>query len=532
MNSTDLTLLPTRAVYEPGHTVEVEIRRSKPPVGTLTLWRLGERIAVVPVNEDRTVSLGTLPVGSYGVELDVDGTTARTAVQVLDDSRSRLRYGFVASYAPDKDAEAVRDMARRLHLNGIQFYDWAYRHADLLGGGEHYEDALGQPIVLATVRRLVDTLREGGTSSYGYAAVYAVGPEEWPAWRQHALLRPDGEPYALGDFLFIIDPAARPWLEHFTRDLVDATEAVGFDGFHLDQYGYPKFASTPDGTRVDVADSFVQMVETVREALPDSRLVFNNVNDFPTWDTASSPQDVVYIEPWQPVDTLGALAAVATRAKSVAGDRPVVLAAYQHVYDRAPAHIADLSAAFTMATLFSHGTTQLLAGEEGRLLVDPYYVRNREASSETIEMLARWYDFAVEHDSLLFDPRIAEVTASFVGEHNADLDVRYSAAEVSETAAPGAVWRRVTRTAEGLVVHLINLAGQSDALWDAPRSEPADPGAGELRFRYVRGRIPRVRVADPDGTPRLHDLDVRLDGDDAIVALPAINIWQVIHVAL
>ena len=33
--------------------------------------------------------------------------------------------------------DAALDTVRRLHLTGIQFYDWAYRHADLLGGGEH-----------------------------------------------------------------------------------------------------------------------------------------------------------------------------------------------------------------------------------------------------------------------------------------------------------------------------------------------------------------------------------------------------------
>ena len=36
----------------------------------------------------------------------------------------------------------MTDNLRRLHLTGVQFYDWAYRHADLLGGGETYDDAL------------------------------------------------------------------------------------------------------------------------------------------------------------------------------------------------------------------------------------------------------------------------------------------------------------------------------------------------------------------------------------------------------
>lgn len=532
MTQPAITLLPTHAVYGPGENATVEIRGPVPEDATLTVWHLGTCIAEIAVHGGTHIALGDLAVGSYGVELQARGGTVRTAVQILADTRSRLRYGFVANYGPDKDESAVADFARRLHLNGIQFYDWAYRHANLLGGGERYDDALGQTIELDTVRRLVVTLRGHGIASYGYAAVYAIGPDEWSAWKQHALLRPDGEPYALGDFLFIVDPAAGPWLEHFTQDLVDATSAVGFDGFHLDQYGYPKFAATPDGGFVDVAGSFVRMIAAVRDALPQSRLIFNNVNDFPTWDTGRSPQDAVYIEPWQPVETLGALASVAVRARTASAGQPVVLAAYQHVYDKAPAATADLSAQLTMATLFSHGATQLLAGESGNLLVDPYYVRNVPAEHLTLEMLARWYDFAVEHDALLFDARIADVTDSYVGEYNADLDVTYPEAQATETAQAGSVWRRVTRTPDGLVVHLINLVGQQDTLWDAARVEPGDPGSGELRLRFVRGRTPRVQVADPDNDARLRDLDIRIDGDDAVVVLPSIRIWQVLHVTL
>lgn len=527
-----LTLLPTRTSYRPGEPVVIELRGDVPAAGEFVVRRLGEVVHRRPLHPGTLQTLPSLLPGGYGIELETTAGVVRTAVEVTADPRSRLRYGFVASYRPGKDVQAVADLARRLHLNGIQFYDWAYRHADPLGGGEQYDDALGQPITLETVRALVDALRDAGTASYGYAAVYAVGPQEWPRWQQHALRKPTGEPYALGDFLFILDPAAPEWLAHLAEDLAASTESVGFDGFHLDQYGYPKHAATPDGAPVDVAASFVSLIEGVRERLPESRLVFNNVNDFPTWGTGASPQDAVYIEPWKPVLTLGALADVATRARSVAGGKPVVLAAYQHVYDAAPAEASDRATALTMATLLSHGATQLLAGEDGRLLVDPYYVRNCEAEPETLEMLTRWYDFAVEHDALLLDPAIVDVTASYVGDYNDDLDVAYDGAVVAERAEAGTVWCRVTRTPEGLVVHLINLTGQDDSLWDAPRNAPGDTGPGTLRFRFIGSRTPRVAVADPDGSGRLDPVQVRIDGDHAVAVLPALDVWQVVHVIL
>lgn len=532
------TLLPTRSSFAPDDPIEIEIESesdldSREFAGRLTVWHLGEHVAAVTVTEPGVHALPVLGVGSFGVELEIDGrTVARTAIEVSEDRRARLRYGFVASYAPGKDVDGAARLARRLHLNGIQFYDWAYRHADLVGGGDRYDDALDQPISLDTVRDLVAAYRKVGTDSIGYAAVYAVGPDEWARWQAHALLRPTGEPYALGDFLFIVDPAAPEWIAHFRADLARATAAVGFDGYHLDQYGYPKFASTPDGAVIDVAESFALLIDQVRDELPEARLIFNNVNDFPTWRTAALSQDAVYIEPWVPNDTLGSLAELARRARASSAGQPVVLAAYQHIYDSEPADAADRAAALTMATVFSHGATQLLVGEEGRLLVDPYYVRNHPAEADTLEFLTRWYDFVVEHDALLMAPSISEVTSSYVGAYNGDLDVTYTHASVSSTPVAGSVWRRVTSTDHGLVVHLINLCGQTDTLWDAGRASVSSAGSAELRFRHVRGRVPQVRVADPDEAARLVALTVRFDGDDAVVELPPLTIWQVVHVVL
>jgi dextranase len=519
-------LLPTKASFRPGEAIAIEVRGDV-PAGTVRVWHLGE-LVVEQAHAGGVITLPALPPGGYAVEL----SELRTAVEVADNPRGRLRYGFVASYAPDKDVRGISDTVRRLHLNGVQFYDWAYRHADLMGGGETYRDALDQPIALSMVRALVSTVQAAGSRALGYAAVYAVGPKEWDGWKHDALLKGGGEPYALGDFLFVLDPAAPDWLAHFTTDLRRATEALGFDGYHLDQYGYPKRAMRADGVDVDVAASFVTLIEAVRAALPAAHLVFNNVNDFPTVLTARADQDAVYIEPWAPQLTLQALADTVTRARAAGQGKPVVLAAYQHVYDKAPAAESDRATALTMAMLFSHGATQLLAGETDRILVDPYYVRNHVAEESTRALLKRWYDFLVVHDELLMPASLTEVTHSYAGEYNGDLDVSFADAEVSVTAEAGKVWRRIVRDGDRLIVHLINLCGQTDTLWDAPRNVPVSPGAATLRFKRLYGRTPKVWVADPEGSGRLEPVAVTGEGDLASAALPELTIWQLVVVEL
>lgn len=517
-------ILPTRVVHTPAHSVDIEVRGLTRP-GDLVVRHLGDPVATQAVSGDGVVSLGPLPTGGYSVSLH----DARTAVEVTDRPRDVLRYGFVVDYRPGRDLSAVADNLRRLHLTGVQFYDWAYRHADLLGGGEQYDDALGQPVSLATVRDLVAVCHEVGADALGYAAVYAVGPEEWQKWEHDAVLTGTGTPYGLGDFLFVLDPAAPDWLDHFRTDLELATGSVGFDGFHLDQYGYPKRAHRPDGVLVDLADSFCTLIEGVRERLPASRLVFNNVNDFPTWATARTGQDAVYIEVWKPQLELGHLAQTVVRARAVGDGKPVVIAAYQHVYDTAPAEAADRATALTMATLYSHGATQLLAGEADRILVDPYYVRNHVTEDSTADLLHRYYDFAVAHAELLFPPAVTDITASFAGDYNDDVDVAYSGTEVTHTATPGTVWRRITQDGAGrYVVHLINLTGQDDTLWDAPRAAPDDPGAGVLRIRRSGPDLPRIQWADPDRQHHLSDVEPTVDGDYLTATLPAPHLWQVV----
>ncbi|MDQ1726416.1 MAG: dextranase [Frankiaceae bacterium] len=522
-----LEVLPLRAAFAAGAEVVVDIRGPGAD-GTLVVYRLGVEVLRLDVAGSARVSLGQLAAGGYGVELTSDGGSARTAVDVVPAGADRARYGFVVDYRPGRATNSVADNVRRLHLTDVQFYDWAYRHADLVGGGETYDDALDQPISLETVRRLVDAVREAGSRALGYAAVYAVGNAEWDEWSDAALLTAEGDPYALGDFLQLVDPADPRWSKHFTEDLRAAIEVAGFDGFHLDQYGYPKHASRVDGARVRVEDSFASLIDDVRAALPASRLIFNNVNDFPTWRTAASPQDVVYIEAWAPHTTIGHLAQLVRRAASVAGGKPIVVAAYQHVYDHAEPGAADAATAFTMATLFSHGAAHLLCGEDNRILVDPYYVRNHEVTASTAALLKRWYDFQVEHVELLQDPSLVDVTGAFVGTYNDDCTITYDDVDVVDHPVAGTVWCRVTEAGSRLIVHLINLVGQTDTEWDAARNPVETVVNGQLRLRLYGPDVPRIRVADPDNTSRLIDVPVRMQGTHAVASLPSPGVWQVV----
>jgi len=519
-----IELLPTKTTFAPGEPVEVEVRGSNGPL-RVSLWRLDSMVEAVELAPgERVARFQPQGEGGYGVEAG----DARTALDVLADPLARARYGFVSDYSAGRDVAAVIDNVRRLHLNAIQFYDWMYRHARLLPPHDEFVDSLGRPLSLVTVRALVDKLGKAGSLPLGYAAVYAAGSEEWPSWQTEGLYRGSGEPWTLGeDFLWNIDPTSERWQTHFADDLRAAVAEVGFAGFHLDQYGAPKYALRADGSPVDMAEAFPALIDRLARELPKSRLIFNNVNDFPTWTTAGATQDAVYIEVWSPHERLADLASLVQKARALAPAKSVILAAYLSVYANGSAAGALEAQRLLLATVFSHGGTALLHGEEQSVLTEAYYVRHAELSRESADSTRRYYDFGVRYGDLLFDRKSVDVTETHLGGVNEEIRLE-APVPVATEPRPGALWGRVFRLSDGLLVSLIDLSPQEDDRWDAPK-RPARPLEG-VRLSVERSsREPgRFFYADPDDQPGMLALDPEYNGRYDSVTIPPFRTWALV----
>jgi dextranase len=361
----------------------------------------------------------------------------------------------------------------------------------------------------------------------GYAAVYAVGGVDWTQWQHAGLYTAEGEPHRFtDDLLLIVDPANPEWMKHFSADLRASVVAAGFDGFHLDSYGWPKRAYRVDGSVADLNEGFATLLEHLRDEVPDARLLFNNVNDFPTWSTARTRQDGTYIEVWAPHTTLGHVGGLVERARAFNPRRVPVIAAYLTAYRDHPSEVAARTARLTMATIFSHGGTHLLNGEGNRVLIDPYYPTNHLAAPSTQDMMRRWYDFLVRHGDLLFDPGAVDVTRSYTGGINEDL-VLGGDVPFTTDPEPGAVWVRVVRTRLGLVLHLINLVDQAETGWDRPKGAVTPvTGASLKALRTLAAGTPLH--ADPDASAALSPLTVAADGRYDVIALPPLGTWTMV----
>jgi len=93
---------------------------------------------------------------------------------------------------------------------------------------------------------------------------------------------------------------------------------------------------------------------------------------------------------------------------------------------------------------------------------------------------------------------------------------------------PGALWARVIRTKQGLLVSLIDLSAQKDDLWDGPKRPSAPLSGVRVAVERVRHEAPRFDFAEPDGAPGLARLESNFDGRHDIVELPAFAPWSLL----
>ena len=149
-----------------------------------------------------------------------------------------------------------------------------------------------------------------------------------------------------------------------------------------------------------------------------------------------------------------------------------------------------------------------------------------------MSLLRRWYDFLVEHDELLLDPAVVDVTGAWAGAFNDAVDVAFDSVAASDEPEAGTVWIRVTQAGRYLVVHLINLAGQDDTVWDEPRQPVRSVGPATLRVRRAGAAVPASARPTPIAAAGCATPQVRVDGEFAVATLPEPHVWQIVTIDL
>ena len=406
---------------------------------------------------------------------------------VLEHWTQTPRYGFLTDFSPERESPSTAIQAlNRFHINGLQFYDWMYKHEDYLTDSEPYLDPLGRELSLKTVNNLIAAAHQYRMAAMPYTAVYAATTPFFQAHPDWALYDFNGTPHQLGEnFLIIMDSTPETdFGQHLLAEFNDILDNTEFDGIHLDQYGYPKQAYDINGEKVNVEDEFVRMIDAtkalVSEQDPKGTVIFNAVNNWPVNKVALADQDLIYIEVWEPHDYFIDLHRLVRQAQKLDPTKPVVLAAYND-----PRHLHNVI--LSDALIFASGGSHIELGEDGKMLQDPYFPNYGTMPDPLYDQMVRMYDFYVRYQDFI-GPRTSDAAA------DVELSFPGTAGEEDFNIQP------IFRKGEGFITcSLVNFTDMPLMYWKgAATAPPRELTALEIQIDGIEKEVSNVWLASPD----------------------------------
>ena len=517
-----MTILFSKSTYKPNEKILGEVSSA----GEVIIRRLSDELKRFRV--EKSFAIDQLTEGAYSVEFISKLGSEFSAIEIITDPWQRIRYGFISEFGADLNVEKQIEWAKRLHLTAIQFYDWAYKHEFLIAPDESYADPLGGFISKNKLKELIAAYEASGIFPSGYAAVYAVDREGWLRWKDSGVYSDDGKPFQLGeDFLWVIDPADKNWLSHFIKQLKAARE-FGFKTFHLDQYGWPKRAKKSDGSVIDMAEQFTKMLNLITSQIPDTQFIFNNVNDFPTWATAKTAQNATYIEVWDPNSEYQDLVNLADKARSFDPKKPVILSAYLKPFADSNLDGANNALELALAVIHSRGASHLITGGDGKVLYDPYYVRNHQAGISTLSILENYHNFIAAVGDLLFDKDRVDITRTHAFGVNTEISFE-SKDPISPNFNAGGLTVTVFEGKNGLTIHIHNLLDQVNSIWDAAKNPIRSKS--NLRVSILSaGYESKWHLGSANNSSRIQSLSAKQTQDKLTVDFEISGAWTLIHI--
>jgi len=547
MNTTDTFLRPSKGIFSPDDDLLFNI---KLPVlqddsFSLELFHLERKINSF-VLENKTGVFDYLlalpeeeriPGRGFGLLIrnSENCIIASSAFDFQSPDRKTFRYGFVCDFRTsdgEKNSE-ILDFFKDFHLTHSQFYDWVYRHHDYRAPELKYLDLMGKEIDSSVIKDLISNFRQAGIHSLGYGAVYAAGEEYWKSHREEGLDDFRGNPHCLINTFYIMDIRKNSsWSSHIRKQYRYAVEELGFDGLHMDTYGYPKRAWNHDEA-VYLEEEFPRFIEDVREDLPKADLVFNNVGNWPVAATAVAPQDGVYIEVWEPHDEYRHIRQILL--DSVGFGKPVILAAYLAPFRLEENHggLRSLMAARLLtAAIVIHGGYHLLFGDRGAAITQGYYNDYSILTSDERKKLKNDYDFTVRYGELFYDHKLIDISETHTAGENKEY--KFTGAPVSPDGRAGTIWTIVREDRHRKVLSFINLLDQDDAKWNSGKTPDIKPA--ELIVDVpLDGEVASLYYASPDNN---NGEAVLLEGKEITgirgpavqIRIPPLFVWGILVV--
>jgi dextranase len=548
-NSFVLTISTDKAVYKPGETVQFSINR--PLTGNLKLRyrHLMETISDAAF-DGNTWSWKAPPADFTGYMADiyetVDGKEKIHASTGIDVSSSWIkfpRYGFLSKYGKMTDAEieSVMDNLTRHHINGLQFYDWQYKHHMPLAGSPTapqavWKDLSNRDVYLSTLRSYIDAAHNSGMQAMFYNLAFGAlsdaaadgVQEEWYVFKDNHHTTKDKHALPLDFFksdIYLTDAGNTSWQQYIAGKHNDVYQALPFDGFHIDQLGNRGALYNYNGTALDQAATFKPFIQAMKTAAPGKKLLMNAVNQYGQQNQiATAPVDFLYTEVWSPNEQFNHLAEIIRNNDAYSNNtKPTVLAAYMN-YNKAdqPGFFNTPGVLLTDAVIFAFGGSHLELGEH--MLGKEYFPNNNLLMPDELRnALVHYYDFMVAYENLLRDG--GNFNAPAVNCTNGKATINNWPPVKGQVSVIGKEF------ANRQVLHLVNFSNANSLEWrdnDGSQLKPAVIENMEIKVNTAK-LVKKIWLASPDlNNGVATTLSFTQTGNAVTVALPSLQYWDMI----
>jgi dextranase len=477
------TLDDVRTFYRTGDVIKL----SRLPVGTSRVVARSSTRDTVEGEVGEGARFAQLPSGTYSIEaLDADGQLlAEELTTVGTHAGERPVHGFATSFG-DEDIESVLAWNRALRSTVVQVYDWMASYTEPLGPASGWKDPSNRSVSFEALRTLASGLKGQGAVTHAYAPVYAVGNVFAAEHPEMLMYRADGRAIRFLDQIVLANPGDIDWQQHFVATYGAAADAVGFDGFHIDTYGYPRIAQDMNGHAIDLRVAYESFLEFLRAARPSDLISFNQVNGVPSAARICPAPSFRYSEIWPPNTEWRHFEGLLDRSSGSAGmldptAREAVtrgsLACYPPVWGVSdstsaienPSREAALRTDVTTEAIITLlGASGLIFGDQTAVLCDPYYPKRVRLSDAEADTVLAWRRFGLRCRDLFLE---GEDTSWYdIDDENGSVAVE-SLVPVRPEPIGGAVFARVVQSKGLIAVGVIDLTGSANGRWSEPTAK-------------------------------------------------------------
>ncbi|GGG04186.1 glycoside hydrolase family 66 protein [Paenibacillus abyssi] len=463
---------------------------------------------------------------------------ANIAVDVSSDWGKFPRYGYLADFMAMEESErqAVVDRLNRFRINGVQFYDWQWKHhipLKLENGqpAASWPEIANREVSFDTVKGYIDLLHKHNMKAMNYNLIFGAFEDaevdgvkkEWGIFRDPLRQNQDRHPLpdSWASDIMMYDPSNAKWRDYLIASEKEVFEHLPFDGWHVDQLGDRGSLWNYEGKSVNLAQTYGPFLQEAKKAI-DVDYVMNAVGQFAqAFIATTAPVKFLYTEVWDGHPTYRDLKGIIDQnLKFSKGELSTVIAGYlNYNHAESTGEFNAPGVLLTKAVIFASGGSQIALGEN--MLAKEYFPnKNLSIPAELEQQMIVYYDFLTAYQNVLRD-QVQET----------ELEVTSADVELSAQADKGKVWT-IAKQKEGMdMIHLINFSDAVHMNWNDTDANQAEPTLKEnIQLQVQTGKkVEKVWMATPDFyNGSAIELEFKQADGAVELILPKLKYWDMV----